>query len=132
MMKTGLAIALLCGVVFLSGCKSKPATRLVEGSVTYAGKPLVHGIVSFQPATGRLVGTPITPEGKYSVELVPGSYQVSVIAPPKLPEGFKEGDPLPPPDPNALPARFNRKETSGLSATIELGSGPQTVDFNMQ
>jgi hypothetical protein len=132
MMKTILAIALLCGVGFFTGCESKPATRLVEGAVTYSGKPVEHGMVSFQPSAGKLASTAILPGGRYSVELIPGSYQVAVSAPPKLPEGFKEGDPLPPPDPNALPARFNRKETSGLSATIELGSGPQTIDFNMQ
>ena len=132
MMKPVVAILLLWCLSVLAGCESKPATRLVEGTVTYANKPLGHGMISFQPSTGRVVGAPIMSDGKYSVELAPGEYQVSVNSPPKLPDGFKEGDPLPPPDPNALPAKYNRKETSGLSAKVELGSEPQVVDFEMK
>ncbi len=119
-------------ICFLVGCENKSVTRLVEGSVTFAGKPLDHGMLGFRPTTGKLVGAPILPDGKYAVELSPGDYQVTVNAPQKLPEGFQEGDPLPPPDPNALPEKYNRQETSGLSAQVEAGSGPQRVDFEME
>ncbi len=126
-----LSIALSCSLGLFIGCETKSDTRLVEGSVTFRGKPLDHGMLSFQPMTGKLMGAPILPDGKYSIELAPGEYQISVNSPPKNLQGLKETDPLPPPDPNALPAKYNRKETSGLSAKIEAGSGPQVVDFTM-
>lgn len=131
-LRTACAGLLIFGSLAFAGCESKPATQLVEGNVTYSGKPLDHGMLSFLPSTGKLVGAPIRPDGRYSIELAPGDYTVSVNAPPKLPEGFQEGDPLPPPDPNALPAKYNRKETSGLSVTVESGTGPQTFDVTLQ
>jgi hypothetical protein len=114
------------------GCEQAPDLRTVEGTITYAGKPLDHGMVMFQPSTGRPVGAGIQPDGRYSISLPPGDYDVIVNAPPKLPEGFKEGDPLPPPDPNPVPAKYSRKETSGLSAKVAAGSAPQTVDFVLE
>lgn len=126
------ACSCLLLLLLISGCESKPATRTLEGAISYAGKPLEHGMIMFQPGTGRPSGTGILPGGKYSVSLAPGDYSVFLNAPPKLPEGFKEGDPIPPPDPNALPAKFSRKETSGLSVKVEPGSGVQTVDFALE
>jgi hypothetical protein len=114
------------------GCDSGPSSGKLQGKVIYRGQALDHGMVSFFPATGRPIGSAISPDGTYSVELAPGSYSVVVIAPPKLPEGFKEGDPLPPPDPNALPAKFNRKETSGLTASVDADGELQTIDFEMK
>lgn len=127
-----LSIALFFSLGLFIGCESKSDTRPVEGSVTFRGKPLDHGMLSFQPTTGKLMGAPILPDGKYSIGLAPGDYQISVNSPPKNLQGLKETDPLPPPDPNALPAKFNRKETSGLSVTVESGTGPQTFDVSLQ
>jgi hypothetical protein len=100
--------------------------------VTFQGKPLEHGMISFFPSSGRPIGAAIEPDGGYQASLPPDTYGVIVIAPPKLPAGFKESDPLPPPDPNALPAKYGRKETSGLSVKVESGSSVQEVDFALQ
>lgn len=114
------------------GCDRGPQLGEVQGKVSYQGKALGHGMVSFFPATGRPIGVAILTDGTYTTALEPGNYGVIVVSPPKLPPGFKEGDPLPPPDPNPLPAKYGRKETSGLSAKIEPGSEPQVVDFEME
>lgn len=131
-----------CGRVFLytllmlaglgMGCGQGPETTQLSGAVTFRGQALDHGMISFFPATGRPTGTAIEPDGTYRVSLPPDSYSVIVLAPPKLPEGFREGDPLPPPDPNPLPEKYGRKETSGLTATIEPGSAAQQADFALE
>jgi hypothetical protein len=127
--------ALVCLVAFTLavGCgDGGPVPRTVEGKVTYAGKPLDHGMIMFQPDKGRLASAGLQPDGHYSVSLAPGNYSVFLNAPPKLPEGFREGDPIPPPDPNALPGKYSQKESSGLAASVEAGSGVQTVNFVLQ
>ncbi|MDZ4659317.1 MAG: hypothetical protein SH868_17220 [Bythopirellula sp.] len=114
------------------GCDRGLQLGDVQGKVTFRGKSLDHGMVSFFPAKGRPIGVAILIDGTYMAALEAGDYEVIVVSPPKLPAGFKEGDPLPPPDPNPLPAKYGRKETSGLSARIEPGSEPQVVDFEME
>lgn len=114
------------------GCDGQPAERAVAGTVTYAGKPLDHGMIMFQPSTGRPTGAPLASDGSYSISLAPGNYSVYMNSPAKLPEGFKEGDPLPPADPTSLPGKYSRKETSGLTAKIDSGGGEQTLDFDLQ
>ncbi len=130
LLNSSLVACLVLGV--LASCEQKPVTQQVQGTVTYTGKPLEHGMINFLATGARPIGAPIASDGTYSVELPPGQYAVIVIAPPKLPGGFQEGEPLPPPDPNAVPAKYSRPETSGLSATIELLETPQTVDFELK
>ena len=131
MPRTTVLLSLL-SLALLAGCGESKSVQPVTGTVTYQGKPLDHGMVSFFPAGARPIGAPIGSAGTYQCELPPGQYQAIVVAPPKLPEGFKEGDRLPPPDPNALPAKFGRQQSSGLSATITLQSEPQVVDFSLK
>ncbi|QEG37545.1 hypothetical protein [Bythopirellula goksoeyrii] len=123
----GLTVLLLA-----VGCAEADPTRQVEGKVTYQGKLLEHGLLSFFPDGARPVNASISTSGTYQVQLLPGDYQVIVNAPPKLPDDFKEGDPLPPPDPNALPVKYSRQQSSGLTATVQMQEGPQTLDFELK
>src|SRR5262245_14598097 len=69
----------------LAGCLNG-STGTVTGSVTFNGKPIEKGQITFSPsgATGGTAGAEIT-AGKYEVQdLVPASYQVSVEAVPEL------------------------------------------------
>mgnify|MGYP002621432673 CR=1 FL=1 len=128
---SGLLVGCLALGLF-AGCEQQPVTQQVQGTVKFQGKPLDHGMVSFLAPGARPIGAPIATDGTYQVQLPPGDYDVVVISPPKLPEGFKEGDPLPQPLPEGLPAKFSRKESSGLSASIELQESPQKVDFELK
>jgi hypothetical protein len=118
-------------LAFAAGCDSGPVERTVEGTVTYASKSLDHGMIMFQPSKGRLASAPLQSDGKYSISLTLGEYSVFLNAPPKLPDGFKESDPLPP-NPNPLPSKYSQKETSGLSVTVEAGAGSQTFAVSLQ
>jgi len=123
-------------VISLCGCFSG-SSGTVSGSVTYNGKPLEKGLITFSPtgskggtAGGDVVG------GKFRVEkIVPAPYQVSVAAVPELkivmpgdPETKRKLsdaeiqamiDPLPP-------------DTTGKEQTIEVRSGSQVLDFKLE
>ena len=84
----------LCWVPLVAGCgRSLPPTVKVSGKVTYRGKPVPHGSVSFlplhaaegvprQPATGD-----IQPDGAYEMKTFrcgdgvrPGEYGVTIVS----------------------------------------------------
>ena len=128
-----LILALL---INLGGCFSGSAGT-VSGSVTYNGKPLEKGLITFSPtgskggtAGGEVVG------GKFRVEqIVPAPYQVSVAAVPEL-KIIMPGDPetkrklsdaeiqamidsLPP-------------DTTGKEQAIDVKGGTQVLDFKLE
>ena len=122
----------LTALIVALGCAKQDPTQQVSGKVTYKGTALDHGMLNFFPSGSRPIGAAITPDGSYQVDLPPGEYKVIVNAPPKLPDGFKEGDPLPPPDPNALPLKYSRQQTSGLAASVKMQDEPLVIDFALE
>src|SRR6516165_7184488 len=70
-----LVSLLICSLA--AGC-GKPKGS-VSGKVTYQGKPLTAGMVTFSPEKGAAVNSPIDGEGNYRVENVPvGTAKISV------------------------------------------------------
>jgi hypothetical protein len=85
--KTGFATALLASLVLLVGCNNGPTPMRVWGNVTFEGKPLTEGAITFipiAPHTGPSTGGTIT-EGKYDIAanmgpLAGGEYRVEITA----------------------------------------------------
>src|SRR5690348_15899780 len=74
------AVILAAAAVFLSGCGSSTAT--VTGEVTYDGKPIGDGYITFTPTDGKGkdAGGPIS-AGSYRVAgMPPGPNLVQVVA----------------------------------------------------
>lgn len=71
------------------------------------------------------------PDGTYEFVLPPGDYQVRIDAPPELPEGLKEGDPIPKLGPRLAPEKFADFNSSGLTLTVT-GEKSQQADFALQ
>jgi hypothetical protein len=126
----------LCALVFCASCFSPP-TGTVSGTVTFNGKPLPQGLITFSPS-GTIGGTGggEIRDGQYRVEgLVPAVYHVSVaavgelkIVGPNDPQAQRTLtdaeiraliDPLPP-------------DTTGKEQTFEVRRGWQTLDFTLQ
>ena len=118
------------------GCLSD-SVGTVTGSVTYNGKPLEKGLITFSPKgdKGGTAGGDIV-AGKYRVEkIVPAAYQASVAAVPEIkiigpndPEAKRTLsdaeiramiDPLPP-------------DTTGKEQSVEVKGGLQSLDFRLQ
>jgi Protein of unknown function (DUF1559) len=52
----------------LLGCaESRPKTAVVTGKVTYQGKPVPHGTITFVPANGPAATGEIRPDGSYTL-----------------------------------------------------------------
>ena len=125
-----LALAAL-SIVCLSGCGGKAGTKTVSGAISYQNKPVTSGLINFLPKQGRPLGGGIESDGTYSVNLPPGEYTVRIDAPAPLPEGYKEGQPLPHLGPPLVPEKYANFNSSGLTATIDDQHGSQQVDFKL-
>jgi hypothetical protein len=73
-----------CGLALtacLVGCGRSGGLTAVSGTVTYDGKALEKGLISFVPADGNgpTAAAPIT-DGKYAVKVAPGKKLVKVEA----------------------------------------------------
>lgn len=136
---TCLAFVLGCG----GGDGAKPMKNLVpvKGTVTYDGKPLDHGMVSFapaegsagQPATGKIengsftmittVSAPGVVAGKYRVR-IESTDAAGTPAPPPL----NPGDKYTPPK-SLISEKYTDFKSSGLKVDVKPGMEPLKWDL---
>jgi hypothetical protein len=117
--------------LLMGGCGASGTTTLVSGRVTVSGQAMEGGIVSFFPGGGgRPQHTPLDASGAYQVVLPPGNYTVVIQASAQLPEGWKEGDRVPPPRvaPRAI---YSQPRRSPLKLTVAADEAQQQ-DFQLQ
>jgi hypothetical protein len=129
----------------LVGCgPSGPHTVKVYGKVTYQGKPVTQGRVTFTPIREVNIDDPslyrpavamLKADGSYVLQtfrekdgVMPGEYAVAIIAfhewrPPKFPGDHAE---------YSIPEKYVKSETSGLTVTVpEDASGSIEQNFNL-
>ncbi len=119
-----LAMLLAPGVGCGPSDSDQPDTLPVSGKVTYKGKPVPKGTITFQSDQGRMATGEIQEDGTYSLTTarsgdgaVAGHHRVSIVA--------NEGDPtLMPSSPgyvrpkNLVPMKYNQPDQSGLEANV--------------
>lgn len=126
-----------------AGCSDRPALAPVKGTVTFDGKPLAAGSITFEaksvrPATGKIVNGEIVelttydpgdgvPVGQHKVSITATEDAASAVVPnpgdAKAPKAnYMVGKSL-------IPARYNDPATSGLTAEIK--KGENTVEFKL-
>lgn len=137
-------LAALTGLLLVAGCaETGLKTVQVHGQVTYQGKPVSEGWVTFlattpsegmpnRPATGDL-----QPDGTYQMRtikpgdgVVPGEYVVTIVAyeydkwtPPQTPDDHPD---------YTIPKKYVSAQTSGLTITIPADAkGSIEKDFNL-
>ncbi len=115
------ACLLVCSV----GCGSdRPKTAVVRGKVTYRGKAVPNGTISFVPASGPTATGEIGPDGSYTLTTfrkgdgaVLGAHRVVITAmqdsSTRLPE---ERNPLPPP---IVPLKYTSIATTDLKVEVK-------------
>jgi len=128
---------LLVGLLLVcAGCGKKPVS--IEGTVTFDGKPVESGSISFEPVDGRgpSLGGPIQ-AGRYSVvgdsSVAPGKKIVRIVADRKTGRKVESGPPNPPGTmvdeiESYIPAKFNTKSTLNCEVTA---SGPNRHNFDL-
>jgi hypothetical protein len=114
--------------VGLAGCGSGEVRGRVVGNVTFQGKAVTEGIVTFSnDDKGVHMTTKLRPDGSYEIMtakgagLTLGTYRISVSPPP--PELAPMGSTAPPamkPYPN-IPKKYRDAGTSGLTLTVKQG-----------
>ena len=70
-----------CALLALAGCGSSDSRVgvAVAGTVTNGAAPLASGVIRFTPETGTPVAATVA-AGKYSAQLPPGKYKVTIEA----------------------------------------------------
>jgi hypothetical protein len=93
----------------------KDDTASISGKVTFNGKPLTEGTITFTPVKkGKAVAAKINADGTYAAATIPpGEYQVTVTL-------------TKPP----VPAKYGKAETTPLKYTV--AKGKNTADFDLK
>ena len=135
--RSGL-VALAFAVAVVPGCgRSGPEMARVSGKVTYQGKPVPKGTITFLPVapTGRTATGAISADGSYTLQTEEpadgaqlGEYRVTIYS---HDEPVLDYTPPQPVKPKLLvPASFEDPETSGLKKTVVRGSN--VIDFDLK
>jgi len=127
------ALALAAITVAGTGCSAPAEGGPVSGTVTFNGKPLPAGGVTFHSRDGRASSGEIL-DGHYTIALVPlGPCRVTVLTAVgrgDIPEGATSIDPSKPLGSYIpIPDRYHTPHKSDLNYTVT--QGPQTYDINL-
>jgi len=124
--------------LIVPGCgRSGPEMAAVFGKVTYNGKPVPMGTISFQPDApdGRTAVGEIDSDGSYQLQTENpgdgaqlGSYHVSISAVDAPVLDYIPAKPVPPK--RLVPEKYEKPETSGLTATVK--SGKNEIPFDLK
>ncbi len=129
-------LALTFAAAIVTGCRH--STTSVHGKVTYDGKPIGRGQITFSPAGGHGVvrSGPIA-AGKYTVDNVPpGPKILQIIGVQKInfpkthaemAEAAKRGPPAAPETADEVPAN-----AVGNGQTVEIAAGSQELNFDLK
>lgn len=126
--------------VLLGGCgprEDHPETVPVQGKVTYAGKPVPRGTITFQPDAGQAAVGEIQPDGSYRLGTfaqddgaVPGHHKVTIIANTGDPTMIPGSSPGYVPPKDLVPKKYGQPDTSGLVADVS--KEKTTYDFDLK
>jgi len=114
------------------GCGGKPVAT-VSGLVTYQGKPLSKGRVVFINVTGESGTGEIGPDGRYTLQVGPGTCQVSIQsreADTEMGRGDRKGPGGTMLGKSLIAERYADHQHSGLK--FEVKAGQNTADFSLK
>jgi hypothetical protein len=131
------ALAIAAGLLMTVGpvgCSSGPETGEVRGKVTFKGKPVTEGTVTFLNPRGEGdAEAEIGPDGTYEVpgKVVVGEYLVVVTPPMHIVDtdpGKSPPAPVEKPAPN-IPRKYRQQGTTTLKATVKPGQNECNFDM---
>jgi hypothetical protein len=129
-------VALAIAAVVVAGCGGNDKkTAVVRGTVTYNGKAVPNGTISFIPADGRSATGEIEPDGSYTLTTyrkgdgaILGQHKVVIVAMEKTSNRLPEArNPLPP---SIIPLKYTSLATSDLRADVK--DQENTIDFKLE
>ncbi|HEX5102548.1 MAG TPA: hypothetical protein VFV87_01975 [Pirellulaceae bacterium] len=133
------SVHLLAAVVFLAGCGGERLDLVpVSGQITFDGKPLKTGAVSFHPVetTGHVPTGIINSDGRYTLSTSyqpgapPGRYKVVVHA--TEPVEVNPGKASPGLPKSIIPTRYNDASTTPLDREVAAGNATDVYDLRLE
>jgi hypothetical protein len=125
----------------VAGCSAPNAT--VSGDVSYDGKPVKNGYVTFMPSNGQgaVAGGPIS-DGKYTVKNVPPGPKIvkveaadkagpSIQTTEELEKFSRENKGKVGPD-GIISTESVPQDAVGNNQTMDVMAGPQTIDLHLK
>ena len=133
--RVALALAAVCVTAALAGCSSPPVTGQVKGNVTFKGKPVAEGMVTFLNLTeGGAAEAQIKAEGAYEVKngVVPGEYVVVINPLVEIVDTDPGKSPPAPVEKQApdIPRKYRQQGTTTLKASVK--AGPNDFNFDLK
>ncbi len=130
-MKTAWLPIAMCAVALclVCGCGAREKMCSVQGTVTYGTEPVAEGTVTFEESVSKAtVQAVLSPAGKYSLRVAPGTYKV-MVEPPLVAEtrGSDPGQTFK--KVKNIPNKVRLAETTPLSSTVEADA---TLDFDLK
>ena len=127
--------ATLAATVLCAADEKAAKTGTISGNVTYQGKPLPAGIITFHTADGKSsVSAQLQADGTFAAKDVPvGPTRVTINTKPAKPKPPAEKEPQKPeegPKFIPIPAKYADPNTSGLA--YEVKPGKQTLDLDLK
>lgn len=118
--------AVLCSV---NGCGPRDRLCTLQGAVTYGTEAVTEGTVTFEESASKATfQAVISPEGKYALQVTPGTYKI-MVEPPLVVE--TKGS-----DPGQtfkivknIPNKFRLSQSTPLTSTVDTDA---TLDFNLK
>jgi hypothetical protein len=116
------------------GCSSGPATSPVKGKVTFQGKPVAEGTVTFlNPTEGGAAEAQINKDGSYTFQggVLPGEYLVVITPLMHIVDTDPGKSPPAPMEKLApdIPPKYRQQGTTKLRASVK--PGPNEFPFDM-
>ncbi len=135
---SGLLVSWSSGllVCLLAGCSDpRPKTAVVQGTVTYKGKPVPNGTVNFVPAEGPAATGEIRSDGSYRLTTfrqgdgaILGMHKVVIVAmQDQSGQAVEAYTPLPPP---IVPLKYTSLATTDLKAEVK--DQENTINFDLK
>ncbi|MCE9565430.1 MAG: hypothetical protein K8U57_25685 [Planctomycetes bacterium] len=129
MRRTGAGFAFLLVMMLVVGCGGDEQFGELSGTITYDGKAIENGAITFYPEHGPTAGSIIT-EGRYSTKVSLGPAKVMISSSKVVGEKKVYNTPDSPAMPltaEALPAKYN----TATELRQDITPGKQTKDFNL-
>ena len=122
-------LGLLACACWCAGCGRRCLpTGSVSGRVTYNGRPLTTGVITFvNEKAGSGASGELDSSGSYRIALIrPGEYDVALYGRPLRPESPVQNQSV---MKLSIPHKYQDVRTSGLTATVK--EGRNTADFGI-
>lgn len=120
----------ILGMVALAGCGQEEGGATVTGVVTYKGRAVTEGSISFIPPGASSAWARIGPDGRYNLQnaerterIEPGTYSVVIVA------GIRDLTGEGPVKELPVPVSVTSRGTTPLSYEVKLG--PNVIDVNL-